>query len=129
MQVDHIGYVVKNIEKSLKEFAKLGYKTNSDFFIDEKRNIKIQFIKNEDTVIELIEPMNEKADAYAYYKKINNGPYHICYKVDDIDETTKVLIDDGYILVKEKEEAIAFNGKHVAFLIKNGIGLIELVEK
>ena len=129
MQVDHIGYVVKSIEKSVMEFEKLGYAKNSDFFIDENRNVKIQFIKNNETVVELIEPMNENADAYAYYKKINNGPYHICYKVKDIDNSIKQFVRDGYLLVKEKEKAIAFDNKCVAFLFKNAVGLIELVEE
>ena len=129
MQVDHIGYIVKNIEKSLVEFEKLGYEKCSDFFNDEKRKTNIQFMKKENYVIELIEPQDEKSDAYSYYKKLRNGPYHICYKVDNIDESIKKLVDDGYLLIKEKETAIAYNNKYVCFLYKNAMGLIELVEK
>lgn len=33
MQVDHIGYVVKNIEKALIEFEKLGYEKCSTFLM------------------------------------------------------------------------------------------------
>ena len=45
MQIDHIGYVVKNLEKALVEFEKLGYEKCSTFFDDEKRKVRILFIK------------------------------------------------------------------------------------
>lgn len=129
MQIDHIAYVVKNIDKSLVQFEKLGYEKCSIFFNDEIRKVKIVFIKNENTKIELVEPIDETSDAYAYYKRIKNGPYHICYKVDSIDESIKKLVEDGYMIVKEKEKAIAFDGRQVCFLYNNSIGLVELVEK
>ena len=129
MQVDHIGYVVKNIEKALIEFEKLGYEKCSTFFDDDKRNVKILFIKKNDYTLELVEPKDESSDAYSYLKKLQNGPYHICYKVDNIDESIKNLVEEGYMVVKEKCEAIAFGNKNVCFLYKRSMGLIELVEK
>ena len=129
MQIDHIGYVVKDLQKSKAEFEKLGYEKCSTFFDDERRKVKILFMKKNDYVIELIEPTDESSDAYAYYKRIRNGPYHICYKVDNIDESIKKLVDDGYMLLKGKQEAIAYDNKNVCFLYKNDMGLIELVEK
>ncbi|MBR3288612.1 MAG: VOC family protein [Lachnospiraceae bacterium] len=129
MQVEHVGYVVKSIEKSVVEFEKLGYEKCSTFFKDEKRKINIQFMKKDNYEVELIEPHDEESDAYAYYKKLRNGPYHICYKVDNIEESIKKLVENGYILVKEKEAAIAYENKNVCFLYKDAMGLIELVEK
>lgn len=128
MQIDHIGYVVKSIEKSLREFEKLGYEKCSTFFNDERRKVKIQFIKKNDYMVELIEPMDETSDAYAYYKRIKDGPYHICYRVDNIDESIKDFVENGYLLLKEKEPAIAFDNRNVCFLYKNAMGLIELIE-
>lgn len=129
MQVDHIGYVVKNLEKALVEFEKLGYEKCSSFFDDEKRKVRILFIKKNDYILELVEPKDESSDAYAYYKKLQNSPYHICYKVDNIDESIKNLVEEGYMIVKEKSLAIAFDNKNVCFLFKRSMGLIELVEK
>lgn len=129
MQIEHIAYVVKNIDKSLVQFEKLGYEKCSTFFNDEIRKVKIIFIKNGTTKIELVEPMDETSDAYAYYKRIKNGPYHICYEVVSIDECVKELLAEGYIVTKEKEKAVAFSDRPVCFLYNNSIGLIELVEK
>lgn len=128
MQIAHIGYVVKSIEKSVAEFEKLGYEKSSSLFDDERRKIRVQFMKKNDYTVELIEAVDESSDAYAYFKKIRNGPYHICYKVDNIDESIKKLIEDGYMLLKEKEPAVAFENRNVCFLYKNAMGLIELVE-
>lgn len=80
-------------------------------------------------MLELIEPKDETSDANAYLKKMQNGPYHICYKVDNIDESIKQLVEEGYMIVKEKSSAIAFDNKNVCFLYKRSMGLIELVEK
>lgn len=129
MQVDHIGYIVKNIEKALIEFEKLGYEKCSTFFDDENRKVRILFVKKNEYLLELIEPKDETSDAYAYLKKMQNGPYHICYKVDNIDESIKQLVEEGYMIVKEKSSAIAFDNKNVCFLYKRSMGLIELVEK
>ena len=129
MQIDHIGYVVKNIDRAMMEFEKLGYEKCSTFFDDDKRNVKILFIKKNDYILELVEPKDESSDAYSYLKKLQNGPYHICYKVDNIDESISNLVEEGYMVVKEKCEAIAFGNKKVCFLYKRSMGLIELVEK
>ena len=85
-------------------------------------------MKKDNYLVELVEPCGEESDAYAYYNKIHNGPYHICYKVDNIDDSIKEFIEKGYILVKKKEQAIACGNKTVCFLFKNAMGLIELVE-
>lgn len=129
MQVEHIGYVVKNINKSVVEFEKLGYVKSSVLYEDVKRKIKVLFMKNGSLKIELVEPMDETSDAYTYMKKLRNAPYHICYLVDDIDRSIEELNSDGYLIVKEKDYATAFEGRKVCFLYKEGIGLIEIVEK
>lgn len=128
MQVDHIGYVVKDIEKSVKEFENIGYEKCSILFFDDKRKVNIQFMKNGDYKVELIQALDDTSDAYAYYKRIRNGPYHICYRVRDIDSSINDLKEKGYTLLKEKDDAIAFSNKKVAFLFKDSMGLIELVE-
>ena len=57
MVVDHIGYVVRDIEKARHEFGVLGYEFE-DLIEDFDRNIYILFGDNGNIRIELIQTMN-----------------------------------------------------------------------
>ncbi len=44
MKIHHIGYAVKNIEKSREVFLQLGYQNEGDIVVDDARNVKILFM-------------------------------------------------------------------------------------
>lgn len=126
MKIDHIGYVVNNIELSINEFKKLGWSLNS-LILDEFRHLKIAFMNRDSFVIELLQPTTNQSPISNYLSKNGNGPHHICYKISDINKKINELFHDGYIIVKHLEKAIAMGNKEVAFLYKVDLGLIELV--
>lgn len=83
-EVHHIGYLVKNIQKSIKTFSLLGYSVEKKSFFDEIRNADIAFMtQNGEARVELVEPKKE-SDIYPLLKKYANSPYHICYKVKNL---------------------------------------------
>lgn len=127
MKIHHIGYVVKEINKSIQEFTNLGYNLMSQI-IDKNRNISIVFMKNENYVIELISPINHKSPVEKILNKSGPTPYHICYKCENIEEKILELKQKGWILIKKKEKAIAIENNYVAFLYHKDLGMIELVE-
>jgi len=129
MKIHHIGYAVKNIEDSLNEFKKLGYKTIENKIVDNQRNVIIQFVKNEDYLIELVAPINEESPVTSLLKKQGNTPYHICYKTDNLEKEISDLDNNGFVVISNLLEAPAINNKRVIFLYKEEIGLIELIEK
>lgn len=136
MEIDHIGYLSSNIEKSVIEFESLGYKCITDIIWDNiehdgrpARNVKICFLSNKAVNIELVSPIDETSDVYNTLKRQGEGPYHICYQVNDLNYKIDELKRDSWLIIKKPESAIAFHNAKVAFLFKKGIGLIELVEK
>jgi len=129
MKIDHIGYLVKNIETSINEFLKLGYEIHSELFFDNQRNVRIIFLFKENYKIELIEPVEEKAHAYNLLKKNGNMPYHICYSVEEIEKIIEELKKEKYILLEPLQTASALDEKRVCFMYHNHVGIIELVEK
>lgn len=129
MKIHHFGYAVKNIETSMKEFKLLGYEKLGGIYFDENRLVNIQFIKNNQACLELIEPRDENSPIKNILKKCGEGPYHICYETQNFDEDYSKLKENGYILVEKRNEAIALDGNIVAFFYKNGVGLIEILEK
>ncbi|KYH34812.1 hypothetical protein CLTEP_12770 [Clostridium tepidiprofundi DSM 19306] len=108
MNIDHIGYIVKDIEKSILEFEYLGYKREDKTFKDLKRRIYIQFMKNNGHKIELVSPLEKGSPIDDILKRQGEGAYHICYVVDDIYDKISQLKDRKYIVIQIPHEAIAF---------------------
>jgi methylmalonyl-CoA/ethylmalonyl-CoA epimerase len=129
MKIHHIGYAVNNIEDSLNEFKKLGYKCVENKIVDKKRKVIIQFIKNGDYLIELVAPLGKESPVTNLLKKQGNSPYHICYETDNLEKEIKDLDDDGFVIISDLLKAPAIYNKKVIFLYKKEIGLIELVEE
>lgn len=135
MKVDHIGYLCRDIQKSLSVFEKLGYKKISEIIIDNEangdihpRNVNICFIENDGIRIELVSPMDENSDVTDTLKRQGEGPYHICYRTTDLELLITDMKKNGWIVIKKPAKAKAFDYARVAFLYKNGAGLVELVE-
>lgn len=129
----HIGYAVANIEESILMHRVLGYCRDTKIIDDTSRDVRIAFIKNKmnDSLIELISPMNDKSPITATLKERKNvaSPYHVCYEVDNINRAISWLKRKKFILISSVTPAVAFNNRNVAFLINKEAGLIELLEK
>ena len=129
MKIHHIGYAVKNLEDSIKEFEKLGYKRMKNKVIDKKRKVIIQFVENGEYIVELIAPLNEESPISNILKNKGNSPYHICYETDMVKNKIEELSNSGFIIITELYEAPAIDDKRVVFLYKRNVGLIELLEE
>ena len=129
MKIDHIGYLVKNIQKAIASFEKLGFSLSSEITHDEIRKADICFMEKDGYVIELVSPYSDDSVVANLIKTIKNSPYHICYKSEDIDKDVEDLSKNGFVVIQEKEVAPAFGNKHVVFLYSARIGMIELVEE
>ncbi len=128
MKVHHVGYFVKNIEKSLKTFMSLGYEVEQETVRDEYRGIDITFLMKDGYRVELVSPYTQESVVYDLRKKMGNSPYHICYEVDNLDTAIEELQEQRFVVSQEPHEAVAIEGKRVCFLVHGQIGIIELVE-
>lgn len=135
MKVDHIGYLTSDINKSIPVFQQLGYTLETDIYTDNvpdgsnaARNVYLCFLRNETTRVELVSPIDDKSDVASTIKRQGEGPYHICYRVNDLDENIAEMKSSGWMLLKRPAKAMAFKNARVAFLFKKGAGMIELVE-
>lgn len=109
MVVDHIGYVVRDIEKARHEFGVLGYEFE-DLIEDFDRNIYILFGDNGNIRIELIQTMNTEKSSPVREILRKNGPtpYHICYKTDDMEADIQKLKFQKWLLINPPRLAVAF---------------------
>lgn len=133
---NHIGYLVHDINESISAFKKLGYdiveyNSNTDYIIsDSIQKVKICFLKLDNIVLELVQADGDNSTISKLSKKSSHSmPYHLCYEVNDLDETIKEKRRDGYIIIQKPTPAIAFNNRKIAFLFNINTGIIELLEK
>ena len=128
MKVHHIGYLVKNIEKTRVKFLGLGYEIERPVKFDAIRDVNIEFLVNDSYRVELIQPLSENSPMYPLLKRYKNSPYHICYEVYDLEKTVEELSGSGYTVIQEPEVAPCIDDKKVVFLTNISMGIIELVE-
>ena len=126
--VHHIGYLVKDIHKSVKAFGAIGYEIEKDLFYDPQRRSTFCFMVKDGTRVELVEPTAE-SDIYPLLKTYNNSIYHMCYCVQDIDDAVSGLKDRGYLLFRDKQAAPAISETAtVVFLMHTRMGIVELLQ-
>lgn len=128
MKIHHIGYLVKNMEKSIIEFCSLGYTIQSKAVYDHIRDIFIVFLSKDEYRIELVMPASKDSVVYSLSKKYKNAPYHICYETEDFNNECNRLAENGYICFQQPECAPAIEGRRVAFFMHRYTGMIELLE-
>ena len=129
MQVHHIGYLVKRLNRSEEAFLKLGYEVEREVCYDHVRDVNISFLTNGEYRVELIEPASKTSPLYPLLKNYKNSPYHICYTVEDLEASKKKLENDGFMVIQDTQVAPALDGRNVVFMVSADIGIIELVEE
>lgn len=125
--IHHIGYLVKDIEKSALNFENLGY-IRENLTFDPIQKADILFMNLNGIKIELVAPQ-KNSQIYPLLKNYRDSPYHICYVVENINSAIYELQILGYMMFREPVKAVAISANaKVAFLMKRNVGMIELVE-
>lgn len=131
MKVNHIGIVVKDIEKSIKYYREyFFFKLVSPIFVDPIQKVRIAFLRSPEQKFnfELLEPTCDDSPVMNALKK-GGGLNHICYEVENITKAISDLKGKGSKIISGPEPATAFKGRSVAFLFTKGNEIIEIVEK
>ena len=129
MKFHHIGYIVSNLENSIKGFNNLGY-TPSPVYIDDFQEIEIVILtKNNFPTIELIKPSFDNHPLNRYKNKLQySNPYHLAFQTKSILKEIKVLRSSRFIPTMKISKAVAFNDVPFIFLLEKHVGIIELLE-
>lgn len=106
-----------------------GYAIESPVTYDRYRDVDIVFLTKDGYRIELVSPRGKESVVGKLITRIGNSPYHICYEVDNLDETVDTLRHEGYVICSERNVAPALDNREAIFMINHNVGMIELVEK
>ncbi|MBO4989016.1 MAG: VOC family protein [Clostridia bacterium] len=128
MNIHHIGYLVKKIERAKQSFLKLGYALEQDVVYDDYRKVDICFLTKDGYRVELVSPKSEDSVVAHLIKQYRNAPYHLCYETEHFDEEKIELEANGFTCMGEPCPAPALGGRRVVFLMSPAIGIIELYE-
>ena len=119
--VNHIGYAVRDINKTAQYYLDAGWSL-SEIFEEEVQQARIAFLTKEGfPKIELVAPLKEgePSPVDTYLQKIGCCTYHVCYDVDDIEQAVEDLF--------EPVPSVAMDGHEICYLYHLHVGLIELV--
>lgn len=128
LKFDHIGIACRDIEKTKAFYLAMGYEASS-VVEDPIQHVRICFLANSEAPrLELLEPLDEQSPVARTLEMAGVSPYHLCYRVEDIDDTIARLRSQRFLLVSGPVPACAMENRRVAFLFQKNTGLIELVE-
>ena len=99
MKLHHIGIVVPNIQKSLKEITKfIEFDTISVPTLIGSQKVNVCFLKLGEINLELIEPA-EEGSPVSNFVASGGGFHHLCFEVKDINNKIEKFVKNGARLV------------------------------
>jgi methylmalonyl-CoA/ethylmalonyl-CoA epimerase len=141
LKLDHIGFVVENIEKVKELFEAVGLDAGTGAVVNPLQKVSASFVnvgEKDDIYIEILEPASDDSPITNFLRKSGGGLHHLCFEVDDIEKATQELNAKGFRMVTPPENCTAYDEnlkrecnaptKIAFFIISKGV-LIELIEK
>jgi methylmalonyl-CoA/ethylmalonyl-CoA epimerase len=128
LRLHHVGIVTSDTKASAQYFNYLGYESQG-FIIDEIQVVGIEMLmKENELLIELVQPINNNSPVMQFLFKNGVCTNHLCYEVDDIEETIISLRKLNFLKLFNPVPAIAFQNRLITYLYNKNVGLIELLE-
>lgn len=128
-EIDHIGYAVRDIEKTAAYYLEGGW-TISEIYEENVQHTRIAFLKKAGmTTIELVSPMEGSSPVDNILKNQGVAPYHICYVVDDVMQAVEDLYDEGFKPLFMPVKSVAMNNRQICYLYNLDCGAIEVVSR
>jgi methylmalonyl-CoA epimerase len=129
-KIDHIGIAVRDLESALRVYTDvLNLKvTKIEEFEDLK--VRVAFIPVGEVLVELVQPIGADAPLAKRIETHGEGMYHLAYKVDNIDQALKEIIEKG-VEMRDKVPRAGGMGSRIALSKPDSTNnvIIELVER
>ena len=128
-KLNHIAIACRDIDKHLKLFGEILGTSPGDVVEVPSQGVKVAFLELPNVRIELIAPLDDKANLNKFLEKHGEGLHHISLAVDDIKAAMTELSDKGVSAI-DREPRPGADKRLVAFLHPKSTGgvLIELEE-
>ncbi|MCL4477731.1 MAG: methylmalonyl-CoA epimerase [Deltaproteobacteria bacterium] len=130
MRLNHIAIAVKDLSQAVSIYHnKIGASLGSRHVV-ESEGIEIAVINLDNTEIELMMPINNTGGVAKFIEKRGEGLHHICFEIDNIEETIKSLSNSGLKIIDTKP-VIGYKGNKAFFVHPSSTDgvLLEFYEK
>ena len=128
----HVGFVVASIPDSVQGFASiLQADWDEQVFHDPNQSVRVTFLKSRrsgDPLWELVEPADEQSPVHSFGVK-GGGLHHVCYVVENLEHALADTRALGAIVTRQPMPAVAFGGRHIAWIYTKNRLLIEYLER
>lgn len=118
-RIHHNGFIVENLEESIKKFSLLGFDVEKRFE-NQKEKAKASFLKLDNTSIEIWEFEDENTE---FAKIIKN---HTAFESNDVESDLQIFLNNGYSIAIPLTEGITV--KKYAYLKDSKENYIEILE-
>jgi methylmalonyl-CoA/ethylmalonyl-CoA epimerase len=116
-KVNHIAIAVPDLDASIDTYKNIFGATVSEAIEQTEHGVTVVFVDLPNTKIELITPLGMASPIKGFLERNpNGGIHHICYEVNNIEESRIKLLEAGAKLVGTGELKIGAHGKPVLFL-------------
>jgi methylmalonyl-CoA/ethylmalonyl-CoA epimerase len=129
MIIDHIGIVVKSLEKGIEDWQTIfGYQQMTEMVVNTRQKVKVVFMsKNNSLPVKLLEPTDESSPVFALARK-GGGLHHLCFKCDDMGTELIRFKEQNLRILADPQPGEAFENENIAFLYaKQGLN-VELID-
>ena len=129
MVINHIGLVVKSIEKGIEHWEKVfEYRKMTEVVVNSRQKVKVVFLCKENSLtVKLLEPTDEKSSVYKFAMK-GGGLHHMCFKCNEMNKELQRLSEMGLRILTPPQPGEAFENENIAFIYaKHGLN-IELID-
>ncbi|MGH7605084.1 MAG: methylmalonyl-CoA epimerase [Gemmatimonadaceae bacterium] len=124
-RISHIGIAVRALAESVPFFRDV--LDLKEVALDDSDGATIVGFSAGDSLVELLEASTTGSPIARFVEKRGPGIHHICFAVDDLDETLDRCRAAGVQLIDEKPR-VGADGKRIAFIHPRSTGgvLVEL---
>lgn len=132
VSLHHIGCVVDSIEQRIESYRlSLGAVSISQIFEDPIQRSRVAFLDLPTPGLvqfELVQPAGPDSPVTRFLEK-GGGLHHLCYEVDDLGEQIQWMKSQRATLLRSPKPAVAFGGRHIAWMRTRDALLIEYLER
>jgi len=122
----HVGVACRDIEREAARLEALGYVAEGEPFVDPVQGIRGVFVGHIAPRLELLEPLGPGGVLQPW---LDSGTklYHLAYETPDLAASLVHLRAARGRVVVEPVPAVAFGGRHIAFVMLATGMLVELI--
>jgi methylmalonyl-CoA/ethylmalonyl-CoA epimerase len=132
LRLHHMGFVVADIATAMPAFVRsMAAEWDGQIFEDPLQKAKVAFLttRQGDAQVELVQPAGENSPVRRFLQERGGGMHHLCYEVANLEAELAGFRSRGAAIASRPKPAVAFGGRHIAWVITSEKFLVELLEE